>query len=251
MTVNYSDPYKENKFGSIYGEFAGESFSIHFDEARLYRKDDKTLTLAGKFTKLSAVLRRFKPEQATMPVMLTMDLHKEDYEVNRKDDKGNWNKVIQKPSGIERFLYEQIEKDPVVWRLHGCTGDIDSERLALRGFISLFDSPSILPMISESPGLKCYGWEIDYTKATVDSEWSLNATSSGNGKGNGWGRQFVDENQRLEQREAKLTEILRRTHSSVLDATDLYTAAQKLVPLQKQDPETFDLYCRLLGLVCR
>jgi hypothetical protein len=251
MTVYYSDPWRENKFGSIYGNFVGETFSVHFDEVRIYRKDEKTLTLAGKFIKLSAVLRKFKPEQATMPVLLTLDLHKEDYEVNRKDESGNWTKIVQSPSSIEKFLYEQIEKDPVAWRLHGCTDGIPLEQMALKGWISFYDSPSIVSMLPENPGLKCLGWEITYCPSSSDSEWTPKAVNNNYGKGNGYGRNYIDENQRLEQREAKLTEILRRTHSSVLDASDLYTVSERLVPLFKQNPDAMDLYFKFLGLVYR
>ncbi len=251
MTVYYSDPWNGNKFGYIYSGFVGETFSVHFDEARIYRKDEKTLTLAGKFVKLNAVLRKFKPEEATMPVLLTLDLHKEDYTVNRKDEKGNWKKSELSVGSIEKFLYEQIEKDPVAWRLHGCTEGVSPEQMALKGWINFFENPSIVSILPENPGLKCLAWEITYCPATSDSEWTSKAVNSNYGKGSGYGRSYIDENQRLEQREARLTEILRRTHSTVLDASDLYSASEKLVSLYKQNPDAMDLYFKLLGLVYR
>ncbi|MGL5805397.1 MAG: hypothetical protein ACRC11_08130 [Xenococcaceae cyanobacterium] len=251
MAVQYSDPYKENKFGSIYGEFSGETFGVYFEEARFYRKDDKTITLAGKFTKLPGVLRKWKPESATMPTLLTLDFHKEDYEANVKDDKGNWIKVPRKVSGVQRFLYEQIEKNPSSWRLHPCDESIPKDIQALSGWISFFDAPSIVPLLPEEPGLKCHAWEINYVPATDVSEWNPSSINSSYGKGNGFNRVYVSETQKLEERENKLTEFLKKTHASMSDATDLFSVSQKLAPLYEENKEAFDLYLKLMQLVYR
>lgn len=251
MPIYYSDPYKENKFGSIYGEMAGDAFSVYFDEARFYRKDEKTLVLAGRFSRLPGALRKFQPDKATLPVLLTLDIHKEDYEVNHKKDDGSWEKVTRKATEIEKFLYEQIDNNPIDWRLHPCDESVPIEQRALKGFISLFDSPSIVPMLNENPKLECHAWKIEYVKATEVSEWSPKAVNANYGKGGGNFVRVIDESEKIAQRESKLTELLKKAHESVKNESDLFGACQKLAPLYKEDPDAFDLYFKFLALVCR
>jgi hypothetical protein len=251
MTVYFNDAYRDNKFGYFVGSFVAETFAVYFDEVRTYRKDDFTFVLAGKFSKLSGVLRKFKPQEATFPVSLTLEIHKKDYEVKRKDDKGNWIPTVLAASDLEKVLYEQIEKYPVQWRLDGHIETIEKERQALKGRISFFEDPPIASMLPSEPGMNCAAWEIDYTTATEASEWTPKSPNSNYGKNGYGGQAYVDETKRLHQREETLVEILRRTHSSALDATDLYTVAEKLVPLYDRNPAVFDLYFKFLQLVCR
>jgi hypothetical protein len=251
MAVQYNDPYKENKFGYFIGSFVGETFAVYFDEVRTYRKDDNTFLLAGKFSKLSGVLRRFKPDEATFPVSLCLELHKNDYEVKRKDDKGNWNPITLEASALEKLLYEQIEKYPVQWRLDGSVETIEKERQALKGRISFFEDPPIASMLPSEPGMHCAAWEIDYTEATDASEWIPRSPASKSNGNGAYGRVYIDETKRLEQREATLLEMLKRTHSNTLEINNLYMAAEKLLPLYDKNPAVFDLYFKFVQLVCR
>lgn len=121
MTLLYSDPYKDNKFGKIKGDKRDEYFKAVFDEARFY-KHENSYILAGQFTAFFGVARAYKPELGLKPGLVEIPIYGSEYEIRQKKSHSESNKteyesITLQPSIAEKLLYQHIEDNPSKYML--------------------------------------------------------------------------------------------------------------------------------------
>ncbi|MDJ0593435.1 MAG: hypothetical protein QNJ72_26195 [Pleurocapsa sp. MO_226.B13] len=113
MTVNYSDPWKDDPYGKIKGNKQTAYFKIILDEAKLYPIDNGYV-LAAYVSKYEGILRSFKPERPLEQGLCAIPLYSQDYETRRKEGE-KWISVPQRPSKFEQAICSHIEQNKDVF----------------------------------------------------------------------------------------------------------------------------------------
>lgn len=120
MTITYSDPYKDAKFGKLKGEKCLNWFQIWFNEGKLYKIDDGYMLVAHS-TGFHGVTHSFSEKRPPEKGLVELPIYAKDYEVRKstgkKDDNGKWiyESFPQKASLFEMWLCKQIEDNPSFW----------------------------------------------------------------------------------------------------------------------------------------
>jgi hypothetical protein len=121
VSIKYSDPYKDDKFGKLKGNKCLTWFKVYFNEGKLYKQDDGYV-LAANFTDFEGISHSFgnQGEQARGGLAV-LSIYAKEYEerksTGKQDDRGKWiyETVRVKPSIFEQWLCEQIEDNPSFW----------------------------------------------------------------------------------------------------------------------------------------
>lgn len=118
MTLFYSDPWKDNKFGKIKGDKKDSFARIFFEEVRIY-KHESSYVLAGQLLSVMGVPRSYKPENPIQPGLVELYLYNEPYEVRQKKpgsggngQKAEYETITETPSIIEKHFYQHIQDNP-------------------------------------------------------------------------------------------------------------------------------------------
>ena len=142
MTIQYSDPYKDNKFGKLKGDKRDTYFQIAFAEAKFY-KHENSYVLAGYFTVFGGVDRAYG-NAPIEPTLCELPLYGTEYEVRQKKagtgsngGKAEYETITLQPSIAEKLLYQHIEDNPSVFL---------DEAKALKGEITFYLDAHYLSM---------------------------------------------------------------------------------------------------------
>lgn len=120
MTIQYSDPYKDNKFGKLKGDKRDTYFQIAFAEAKFY-KHENSYVLAGWFTVFSGVDRAYG-NAPIEPTLCELPIYGSEYEIRQKKPgtggnggKAEYETITLQPSIAEKLLYQHIEDNPTAF----------------------------------------------------------------------------------------------------------------------------------------
>ena len=120
MSIKYSDPYGDSKFGKIQGEKPFNWFRVYFNEGKLY-KDDDGYVLTANFTGTDGIQHSYSAKEVPSKFTAVLHLYEKDYEIRRstgkKDEKGSWiyETISQQASLFEKWLCKHIEDNPAQW----------------------------------------------------------------------------------------------------------------------------------------
>ena len=118
MTIFYSDPYKDNKFGKLKGDKKQAYFKVGFGEVKLY-KHDNAYIVAGKFDSYINVQHSYTGATTIESGLCEMPIYGSEYDYRQKKTgtgtknvKAEYETIRLQPSIAEKILYEHIENNP-------------------------------------------------------------------------------------------------------------------------------------------
>lgn len=110
LTLN--TPYKDNKFGTLYGNWDESSFMLEFEELILKKQDSDTYTGYGLLISSQWVKNKQKeadPNQKEFFIKFT--LHNKEWTYKQKKDE-KWIEQTIKPTVFEQLFIFEIEHNP-------------------------------------------------------------------------------------------------------------------------------------------
>ncbi len=244
MTLYYNDPWKDEKFARITGDFTDTNAKVAFSEARVYPVEEG-YTIAGWFTWFAGITPKFKPERKIEPGLCSITIHDKEYTVNHKKDDGTWEKIKYQPSKFEKMLCEDIAARKEVWLPEG---------KGIQGQIS-FLPDMYIQMMEDTNGDRSIYFprciEIETVDWTGEFAWEP-AKKKGNGSkfSNSQSNTFLSPEERLEFVRTQLLEILGKTETTekmtvVKLLKEIYTAHPA------EDSPYVDAYIKVLLTVAR
>ena len=103
-------------YANFRGDFATNFCELSLAEGKVKKIDDITIALYGYFDSWMGVDIYPRDSSINLPVLASVLFRKEEYEVNVKDDKGNWTKGKRRPCEIEsNFVTEVLSNLDTVW----------------------------------------------------------------------------------------------------------------------------------------
>lgn len=121
MSIYYSDPYKDNKFGKLKGDKKQSYFKVGFTEVKLY-KHENAYIIAGQFNNYMGVQHSYTGASTIEPGLCEMPIYGSEYDYRQKkpgtgikDVKAEYETIQLQPSIAELLLYKHIEDNPSVY----------------------------------------------------------------------------------------------------------------------------------------
>ncbi|MDJ0536634.1 MAG: hypothetical protein QNJ70_29795 [Xenococcaceae cyanobacterium MO_207.B15] len=206
MSMNYSDPYKDDSYGKILGEKTNAYFKVTFNECKVYQDDD-TYVLALDIVETFGVEKKFKKDELPIQGLATIPIHSKDYTVRYKS--GNeWKNRTEKASVHEKLLYQHIEDNPSQW--------LDPQH-NFKGHLSFFPDENYLG--NANPQLMPTSVKIEQITPTGNlPDWKPKAKSSGSNWNNGSKAITIDDKVEFLKKELLQT-ILDETWKSAIGDT--------------------------------
>lgn len=135
----YADPWKDNPFATLYGEYIDSAFIIAWDEVRIIPKNENEYIFYGYCTDISGAYRKYKPDEFSYePQMIKWEIASVDTEMRqKKEDK--WVTVPRYASYGEKYLVNEIKNNPERF---------DTSNHSLTGSIIFQDSPTVKSLIT-------------------------------------------------------------------------------------------------------
>jgi hypothetical protein len=245
LSIKYSDPFRDDKFGKLKGNKCLTWFKVYFNEGKLYKQDDGYI-LAANFTGFEGVSASFgtQGEQATSGLAV-LPIYAKEYEerksTGKQDDKGKWvyETVKVKPSIFEQWLCKQIEDNPSFWLPDGNQN--------ISGNITFSLDPQVASMADDTRGsffTTCYQIST-VSKSDKLPEWKPKTPYRG---ANGYGAKGVS----IEDKVAFLKKELVATIGGTLVAEDMSIGSLTgfLIDLHKDNEQFLVIYTDLIKAIC-
>lgn len=251
MPVYYADPWKESKYASIYGDFAGQRFRLEFDELRIVKEDDKTYNLYGYFVSASGIVRKYKPEEFYFtPQLCKIVLHSSEYEFREKVN-GEWKTFTREPSCFEKFLIRCFEENPSWWL---------SESRALKGYINFDDGVTIAALYSGiningvplTPSQKEVILDLNrfYEVEVTELDKTKELPDNGNKNKSFGGNKYSEEDKTLSKWNA-VKKLLSEDSDSFNQNDNIFAVAAILNALKTDNPQDVEIVLRLIEVIVK
>lgn len=121
MSIFYSDPYKDRKFGKLKGDKRQNYFKVTFSEAKFY-KHENAYILAGQFDGCMGVTHSYTGSITIESGLAELPIYGDEYDYRQKkvgtgvkDVKAEYETIRLQPSIAESLLYKHIQDNPSVY----------------------------------------------------------------------------------------------------------------------------------------